>query len=729
MPNRMPGRTLPAGRGPAFTAGLALALAAGLALAFAACAGPEDAEAPDGTTEILWDRYGIPHLFAADDAGLFFAFGWAQMRAHGDLLLRLYGSARGRAAEYWGEEHLDSDRWVHTVGIPGRAARWHDAQDDEQRRFLEAFVAGVNAYAERHPERIADELEVVLPIRPEDPLAHSQFIIHFTFVASAQGVQGAVRRWSQHASAELGPLGLPPSMGSNAWAIGPGRSGSGAAMLLANPHLPWDERFVWFEAQLSSPSVDAYGATLVGSPFLSIAFNDHLGWTHTVNTLDGADLYELELAEGGYRWDGAVRAFETRTAELAVRRPDGSRGREALTIRESVHGPVVAEDAGRALALRVAGLDEPHIGRQYWDMLRATDLQEFEAAVSRLQMPMFTVMYADREGHILHLFGGRTPVRPAGDWNWSGIVPGDRSATLWTETHPYEDLPRVLDPASGWLQNANDPPWTTTFPAALNPESYPAYLAPRGMGLRPQRSARMLAEDASVTFEEFLAYKHSTRLELADRLLDDLLPRARAAGGEAARAASVLEAWDRQTDAGSRGAVLFTEFWQRARRTGGGAWGPFARPWDPAAPLETPDGLADPEAAVAALAEAARHVETAWGALDVAWGDLHRLRRDGLDLPANGGAGSYGIFRVVAYDDDGDGKRRAAFGDSYVAAIEFGEETRAQSLIGYGNWSQTGSRHRTDQLELFARKELRPVWRARPEVEANLAEREWPGAP
>ncbi len=170
---------------------------------------------------------------------------------------------------------------------------------------------------------------------------------------------------------------------------------------------------------------------------------------HTVNTHDGADFYRLTLDGDGYLFDGEVRPFEVERQTLQVRGEDGGLHQEELEIRRSVHGPVVAENGGEALALRVVGLDRPGLFEQYWAMSRATNLEAFEAALKTLQMPMFTVMYADRDGHILHLFGGLTPVRPEGDWDWSGVVPGDRSATLWTETHPYDDLPRALDPESG----------------------------------------------------------------------------------------------------------------------------------------------------------------------------------------------------------------------------------------------------------------------------------------
>lgn len=156
---------------------------------------------------------------------------------------------------------------------------------------------------------------------------------------------------------------------------------------------------------------------------------------------------------------------------------------------------MLTEKEGRALAFRIVSLDQPYAWEQYWDMLHATNLDEFEKAVKRLQIPMFSIIYADRDGHILYLFNGRVPKRKEGDWQyWRGIVPGDTSATLWTETHPYEDLPRVVDPPEGWVQNANDPPWTSTIPMSLDPASFPAYMSPRMLPLRLQRSIRMLQE-------------------------------------------------------------------------------------------------------------------------------------------------------------------------------------------------------------------------------------------
>jgi acyl-homoserine-lactone acylase len=662
--------------------------------------------APQTGTQILWDTYGIPHIYGENSKSLFYAFGWAQMQSHGNLILRLYGQARGQAAEFWGEDYLESDRWVQTMGIPNRAKAWYESQNPIFRNYIDAFVGGMNAYAKEHPEALTQELKVALPLKPVDVLAHAQRVINFTFVVDPENLE------------DIAENDTPK--GSNGWAIAPSRSESGNAMLLANPHLPWSDLYLWYEAQLVGPEINAYGATLVGFPVLTIAFNDNLGWTHTVNTHDGWDAYELTLANDGYRFNGKIRSFEREEKVLKVKEKNGNLRSESLVVRRSVHGPVLTEKQGKAIALRVVGLDKPAALQQWWDMARSKNFSEFETALKRLEIPMFTVMYADREGHIMHLFNGQVPIRKKGDFKyWSGTIPGNTSETLWTKNHPYGDLPRVVDPPSGWLQNTNDPPWTTTFPSPIAPDNYPAYMAPRGpMDLRSQRSAKMLLEDEKISFAELMRYKHSTQVELASRLLDDLIPAARQGSAQARRAAEVLATWDRKVDADSRGAVLFA-FWKQAMDDDR----LFAKPWSEDAPLTTPDGLANPAEAVRVLEATATKVEVTYGALDVAWGEVFRL--PGVaNLPANGADGALGVFRSVWFAPGKDNRFQAVAGDSFVAAIEFSNPVKAMALNSYGNATQPGSPHAGDQSQLFARKELRPVWRSRSEIEAHLSSRQ-----
>ncbi|HET7037585.1 MAG TPA: penicillin acylase family protein [Thermomicrobiaceae bacterium] len=675
--------------------------------------------------DILWDTWGVPHIFAAEDTVLFHAFGFAQAHNHIDLILRLYGQARGRAAEYWGEEYLASDRLTRTMSIPARAHDWLRSYSPDFRRQLDAFAGGINRYAEYHPERLAHDVKVVLPVGAADIVAHLQRML-FTYL-------------TRTAQSGLPPGSLPliedglPSLrgipGSNGWAIAPSYSRDGTSLLLINPHLPWNDLYTWVEAQLSAPGYDFYGITPVGVPVLTMGFNDHHGWTHTVNTFDGWDAYLLTPDGDGYRFDGAVLPFETERETLAVREPDGSLRQEELIVRRSRHGPVLGEYEGRPVAVRVVGLDHfpvKHTLQQWWQMGQAEDFTAFEQALRQMQLPMFTVIYADRGGHILSQYAGLVPVRRQGDWvYWAGLIPGDTSATLWTEALPYDDLPRVVDPPSGWVQNSNSPPWLTSLPPQLDPGDFPSYLAPHGLGPREQGGLRMLLEHGPYTLDDLAGAAGSTASELTRHLLDELIAIVAATGDALlADAAAILAAWDRRFDAGSRGAVLFAAWLEALLAPDQPFDALFALPWDPELPLETPLGLADPPRAVEALRQAGHQLLERGEPLDVAWGERHRLRLGSYDLPANGARDPLGVFRATWFWPGADDAGVAVGGTSFLAVVEFGEQARARALLCYGNASQPGSQHRGDQLSLYAAKELRPVWRERAEIEAHLEARE-----
>jgi acyl-homoserine-lactone acylase len=670
--------------------------------------------------EILWDTWGIPHIYAKNNESLFYAYGYAQARNHADLLLRLYGQARGKAAEVLGEKYTTDDRWVLTNSIPERAKTWFDAQTPEFQTYLTAFAQGINDYAKENPSKISDELKPFLPITPIDPIAHSQRFIYFEYSVSARAAANT----------------LADKNGSNTWAIAPSRSASGHAMLLMNPHLPWENYYVYMEAQLVAPGLDVYGVSRIGFPVLTMAFSDDMGFANTANNYDQTDFYELTVTPNGYRFDGKELPFETEQKTLKIKQADGSLKQETLTIKRSIHGAVVNEKNGRAVALRVAGLDRPGMLQQHWDMCRVKNLNEFQAVMRQQQIPMFHYSYADKDGHIFLLDNGIPPVRKATDYKaGTGVLRGDTSATLWTTYHSYDALPKYVDPPAGWLQNANEPSWTATFPFANKPALFPPYLLPPPqMSFRSQRSARMLMEDEKISFAELLYYKHSTRMELADRILDDLATAVKAAGNAAAsEALAVLEAWDRQCNADSRGAVLFEAFVQKWV---GGIAGYsklndpdspiFARKWDPNDPIHTPDGIADPPAAVQALVEAAAQVKTQHGSLDVPWGQVYHFKIPGADVPANGGPGPLGVFRVMTFNGTGRNPEsgvRPFHGDSHVCAIEFGKTARAVAVTNYGNASQPGSPHISDQLKLTVQQKFRPVWRTRKEVLKHLEEK------
>ena len=669
---------------------------------------------PTQDTEILWDTFGVPHIFAPDHPSLFYAYGYAQMEAHAELLVRLYVQARGCAAAHYGEAYLDDDRWVRTNGIPERARMWSAQQSPEFAPLLNAFAAGLNAWAYEHDDVLTPQARAALPLTVEDVLGHGMRIIHFDWLASVDRVKTRV-----------GGANPKPS-GSNGWAIGPQKSASGHAMLLSNSHLQWGDRHTYFEVQLTAPGVTSYGAVWVGFPVLRLCFTEYVGWTQTTNGVSLAHLYELSLVDGGYILDGETRTFEVEEQVIEVREEDGSSRREQMTIRRSVHGPVVLDREGLTVAMRTAGTGRPRMFEQFWRMGLARDLEQFHDAMRMQQVPLFNTMYADRDGHIMYLFNSAPPVRDRGDHAfWSGVVPGDDSGLIWSEAIvPYDELPKVIDPPDGWVQNCNDSPWTCTHPMLLDPDDYAPYVAtPPSHTVRAQRSIRLLSQEREISFADLKEMKLSTRSELADQIVDDLVAAARSLGGERAkRAADILEQWDRETGNSSDGAFIFYRF---AEATGENfnAIGGYAVLADPRQPLTTPRGFADPEKAVAALDASAARLEGDYGTLHVLWGDVIRLRRGTLDLPGNGAPGALGAIRTAIPGPFEGGRAAIVHGDTFYFVVEYSTPIKCEALLGYGNWSRAGSMHIEDQLELASKKEMRPILRSREDIEAALESR------
>ncbi len=659
------------------------------------------------TTQIVWDTWGVPHITSNDTEELFFAQGWAQMHNHANLIIDLYGSSRGKGAEYWGNEKIKDDILIHTLGFGKLADEWEAKQDPEIKSIFNSFVNGMNAYAEAHPESIDEKNKVVLPLTTKDLNMHSMYVVFTRFIGG--GDLGRIQQW--------------PDMGSNTFAIGAKRSASGNTMLVQNPHLPWWREFLFFESHLNLKGKNMYGVTLVGFPGIAIGFNNHLGWSHTDNTIDNADTYELELKEGGYLLDGERKHFENEVKTIKIKQKDGIFVDSTFTVRRTVHGPVVNSSEDKVLALRMVGQDRPNMFLQWWRMMNSTTFEEFESALKMAQIPFWNVMYADRQKNIFYLFNGLVPKRNSGDWDyWNRIIPGGRSADVWTDVHSYTDLPKLKNPSSGWLQNSNDPPWTSTIPTVLDPNDFPPYMAPQFMSFRAQRSARMLMDDESITFQELIDYKLSTHIEFADRILEDVFKAVDQSGSEKAKKAkAVLEKWDRKANIDSKGTVLFNKWaskfkvWQSTN---------YTNEWDLKYPDSTPNGISDPARAVQLLENAVDEMLKNFGRLDVAWGDYYRITYNGTDLPANGMDGSLGVVRVAWPGHVEETQMYVGGGDSWVGVIEFGDKVNAKVILSYGNATQNDSPHKGDQLELFSNMELRDAWFTKAEVEANTVKTE-----
>lgn len=380
---------------------------------------------------------------------------------------------------------------------------------------------------------------------------------------------------------------------------------------------------------------------------MRLVFNKTLGWTHTNNTLDNADSFELTLKANGYLLDGKKRAFKTRTDTIWIRQQNGSLLPKPVKFYSSIHGQVLKMGIKKALAVKLAGMDSPDALLEWWKMANSNNFNQFEAALKMQQIPFWNVIYADKQGDIFYLFNGLVPRRTYGRFeDWNHLIEGDSSKNIWKAYLSYEELPKLKNPKSGWLQNTNDPPWTATLPRELDKNNCPAYIAPDEMPLRSQRAADMLIADSSITFEHLVDYKQSTHVLLADRVLDDLLSGIGSTSLPILQEAKqVLGKWDRNADNNSRGMLLFYA-WAMA-------FGPnndynYAVRWNRDKPNTTPSGLRDKKHALELLEQVAKLIKTTYGDLSTTWGSYLRLKRNGIDLSANGADGALGVFRVAS---------------------------------------------------------------------------------
>ncbi|MDO6477563.1 acylase [Alteromonas sp. 1_MG-2023] len=669
------------------------------------------------TTEIQWDTYGVPHIYGTDDESVFYGFGWAQAKSQGDIILRLYGQARARGAEYWGAEYEDTDKWLLGNDVPARGKQWYEQQEPQFKKDLDAFAKGINDYANKYPETIDPEVLKVLPVSGEDVVTHAHRLMNFIYVASE--------------ARTVGDAAPKVKNGSNTYAVMPKKSKSGHTMLLQNPHLPWATGFfTYYEAHLSGPDFEMYGATQVGLPVIRFAFNQNMGISNTVNSMLGATTYQLRLKDGGYLFDGEVLPFDTVVKSYKVLEKDGSLVEKTLPVRHSVHGAVFERKDGETVALRVAGLDRPGMLKQYFDMLQARSFDEFTSIMKRLQIPTFNITYADKAGNIQYLDNGILPKRKSGDLDfWKGLVPGDSSDYLWTEIHSYEDLPKVINPEGGFVQNANDPPWIATYPPVYKPEDFPDYVAVKGpMSFRAQNAVRMMVEREKLSFEEFEEMKISTYALMADRVLDELLDAARTSDDpEVQQAVVLLSEWNRTFDAENRAGFLFEEWavqfsGPRPRFLGKDN---YRTAWTIDNPIDTPVGIKDPSDAVSMLKVAIAETKKKYGRIDPVFGDISRFRLDGVDLPGHGGYGNLGAFNVITWvDPDGDGIREPYHGETWVSMVEFSTPVKAKGMMAYGNSRQKGSKHYADQLEFLANDDYRTLWLQKAEIDAHTVETE-----
>jgi acyl-homoserine-lactone acylase len=675
--------------------------------------------------EIRRTAHGVPHILAEDMGAMGYGLAWAQLEDHGAMVVLNLVRGRGELSKIFGADSLESDfthKETHALAVAT-----YSRLSPELRRVQEGWAAAVNRWVALHAEEYA---RYDLPqFTPHDVAA----------LWVDEQVEPAVRRFQRAlARRQASDSVNRDNIGSNAWAFGPGRTSTGNPILLRNPHIGWrgDWYSTYYEAQITVPGViNFYGDFRVGFPFyFNGGFNESLGWATTNNSPDLEEVYALRLdpsRRDHVLFDGGSIPLTEKTFTVEVLL-DGSLGTASRTVQRTAIGPVIGRGEGEVYVLKSPGWEEYRKAEQFLAMMRARTHEEWMQAVAMRAHTESNLTYADRAGNIFYVWNAALPQRPHAALGDTAAVPAARTDDVWTSLYPLEALPQLKNPASGYLHNENDPFHFTNLESVFDSTKFPPpdFPSPE-LRFRSQLGVALATSQPRVSVDDVIRLKHSPRMMAAERFTDELIAAAKATrpSGDLARAVRVLEQWDRTASPTARGAVLFTEWYDRYYRESGrsaaerdaNAW---ARPWSAAEPTTTPDGLGDPARAVRTLAEAAAAVRKAHGRIDPRWGDLVRVRRGTVDVPTFGCAGMYGCFRVLSLRATDDGRYQNAGGDGWVFVVEFTPDgPRAKSVMAYGASSNPTSPWYSDQAAMYARGELKPVAFSEAEISASLVRR------
>ncbi len=642
------------------------------------------------------DRWGVPHVFAPTDAGVAYGFAWATAEDDFHTMQQQLLPIKGLAGFVNGKEGAALDVAVHLVGArPLVEARYERDLSPGFRRVVEAYAAGANAYAAAHPREVLHKK--LFPIEGKDII--EAYVLGVTLMSGVDRVLTGILR------GEYDPLPPSDERGSNAFAVSRRKTTDGKTYLAINSHQPLEGLNSWYEAHLcSEEGWNILGATFAGGVSIFHGANEYLGWAHTVNYPDLADVYALEMhpeKKYTYRFDGqwlelAPYHFKARIKLLGLL-PIGAKQK----FWKSRYGVTFETEKG-FFALRFPANRDIRAAEQWFRMNKATDFESFREALALQGIGCTNIVYADRDDRIYYISNGRFPRRdPA--YDWSGVVPGDTSATLWADIYyPLDSLVQVLDPPSGYVYNCNHTPFLSSGPADNpDPAAVPATMGYEDPGVLTNRGARfaeLIGQYEQLSYEDFKTIKYdrayTAPMHAAPRLepLFSLDPKSYP---HLAESIELLRDWDRVADEDSEAASLFILAYYHLRQT-----------------LSDPHGFREgtemTEARlVDALVQARQHLQEHFGRTRVRLGDLQRHMRGPVDLPYGGGPD---VLAAVSAAPNGDGRLKARAGDSYIQLVRFSAEAvEIESINAYGASARPGSPHFTDQMALFARQELKPM--------------------
>ena len=671
---------------------------------------------------IIRDDWGIAHVYGKTDADAVFGMEYAQAEDDFNRVETNYINAMGRLAEAEGETKIYQDLRMKLFIDPDELKKEYAASPAWLQKLMNAFADGLNFYLAQHPDvrpRVIKHFEPWMALSfTEGSIGGDIEKVNLGQLQAFYGKEPAAGAGNGNNNDDR-ELDEEPR-GSNGMAVAPSNTSSHHALLLINPHTSF---FFRSELQMvSDEGLNAYGAVTWGQFFIYQGFNDRAGWMHTSSGVDAIDEYLETVVKKGdrffYKYGSEERPFTT--AEITVPyKTDRGMAEKKFTVYRNNHGPVVRELNGKWDAFRIMQRPIEALTQSY-TRTKARDYKQYLKTMELQANSSNNTIFADADGDIAYFHGNYIPRRDT-KFDWTKPVDGGNPETEYHGLLTVDETPHLLNPASGWLYNSNNWPWSAAGASSPKRENYPAYVETGGESARGLHAIRVLQDKKDFTLDSLIAAAYDSYLPWFEKPIPALIkawdstPESNPLRAKTADQIAILRAWNYRWGVNSVAtslAVFWAEDFRRraggGRRGGGGGSGAIE------------DAPADQ--LLQSLAAASDKLAADFGTWKTQWGDINRFQRlnddiapaftdDGPSIPVGFTSSTWGSlasFGARAYP--GTKKWYGTSGNSFVAVVEFGETVRAKAVTAGGESGSPGSPHFNDEARRYSTGELRDVY-------------------
>lgn len=666
---------------------------------------------PENVT-IIRDNYGIPHIYGKSDADMTYGLVWAACEDDFRTLQESLLASRGKLASVNGKDGAIMDVLYHILQARDQAKLLLESTslDPAFMKLIQAYKQSINEYAATHPKEVL--MKNIFPIDEVD-IAATQLVGVCIISGAPYDIIRTLDRTIKHYE-------MPQTAGSNAFAINSKKSADGSTMLCANSHQPITGLYSWYEAHINSEEsgINMYGATFAGGMTLFIGANEHLGWSHTVNFPDHNDTYKLRMHPKDpmkYELDGQWETLEPYHIKLKVKL-----GPIKIPIKKkfykSKHGTVIKNKDGY-YALSFRGNRDIRSADQWYRMCKATNMEEFKAAMDLQYIPALNTIYADKAENLFFISSGNFAYRDK-RVDWTKILPGRYSGMIWNDKfHPTSDLPQITNPPSGYIYNTNNAPFDCTSEEySLDYNDYnPTFGYQTKDNNRSIRLRTLIEEEDKIDYERFKAMKqdnsyHAPLYSGSIQNIEKIFHLDETKYPDMAESIRLLKAWDRKADPDRKAAIfsitvyfILDELFKRGLLPG--------------------ENTLDEAIIVKHLKKGQKHLKKHFKKVDVTLGELQRVKRGKNDYPVGG---MPDVLAAMNFKMGKKGRLYAFLGDAFYQFVVWKKDgtilMEATNIFGSSN--KEGSPHYNDQLQDFLQQKVRKVYLDKNEV-IKTAERSY----